>query len=162
MTRKRRLSLARSHRATAANAGVALTSPLRESPTFLVRMAQLSAFDEFHRQYAGLGFTPARFAVFALIVANPGVRPGALAEELRVKPSNVATLVNALVVDRLVERRQDTAELRANKLFPTEAGLHIYDDMWEIHRNLDELFLEPFTTSERNLFLKLMRKLDNF
>ena len=39
---------------------------------------------------------------------------GTLAEELRVKPSNVAGLVNALVADGLVKRQQDKAELRAN------------------------------------------------
>ena len=60
-------------------------SPLRDSPSFLVRLAQLGAFDEFHRHFAGLGVTPARFAVFALIATNPDVRPGALSEELRVK-----------------------------------------------------------------------------
>jgi DNA-binding MarR family transcriptional regulator len=161
MARKRQTSSKRPEQATAANGGVALVSPLRGSPTFLVRLAQLSAFDEFHRQYAGFGFTPARFAVLALIVANPGVRPGALAEELRVKPSNVAALVNALAGDGFVERRQDASELRANKLYPTRAGVNVYDDMWALHQYLDELFLAPLTASERKEFIKLIRKLDH-
>src|SRR3569833_1266468 len=78
-------------------------SPLADSPAFLVRLAQLRAFDEFHRNFAGLGVTPAGFSVLALVAASPGVRPGAIAEELRVKPSNVAALVNALVAAGLVK-----------------------------------------------------------
>jgi hypothetical protein len=84
MARKLRLDMPRARRAADA---AAIQSPLRDSPSFLVRMAQLSAFDEFYRHFAGLDMTPARFSVFVLIGNNPGVRPGALTEELRVKPS---------------------------------------------------------------------------
>ena len=87
MARKLRLDMPRARRAADANGGAAIQSPLRDSPSFLVRMAQLSAFDEFYRHFAGLDMTPARFSVFVLIGNNPGVRPGALTEELRVKPS---------------------------------------------------------------------------
>ena len=156
MARKLRQGLAqRSDR------GALIESPLRDSPSFLVRLAQLGVFDEFYRHFAGLGMTPARFSVFALIVTNPGVRPGTLAEELRVKPSNVAGLVNALVADGLVKRQQDKAELRANKLRPTKAGLKAFKEMWEIHCNLDKLLLEPLSASERKVFVQLMQKLDS-
>src|SRR3712207_9375860 len=103
MPKQRRASAAgtvHTLRATPGNAAAAaIASPLADSPSFLVRLAQLRAFDEFHQQFAGLGVTPAGFSVLTLIVANPGVRPGAIAEELRVKPSNVAALVNALVAE---------------------------------------------------------------
>src|SRR4051812_45066920 len=89
-------------------------SPLADSPGYLVRLAQLRSFDEFHRNFAGLGVTPAGYSVFALIVTNPGIRPGIIAEELRVKPSNVAALVNSLVTAGLVQRRTDASELRVS------------------------------------------------
>jgi DNA-binding MarR family transcriptional regulator len=112
-------------------------------------LAQLGAFDEFHRHFAGLGVTPARFSVFTLIVTNPGVRPGALSEELRVKPSNIAALVNALVAEGLVERQRDKSELRANQLRPTKAGLKAFAEMWDIHCTLDKLLLEPLSLTSR-------------
>jgi len=104
--------------------------------------------------------TPARFSVFVLIVNNPGVRPGALTEELRVKPSNIATLVNALVADGFVDRRRDKKELRANMLFATKAGLKAFKEMWEVHCELDKLLLQPLSASEYKAFVALMRKLD--
>ena len=156
MARKLRQGLAKR-----SDRGALIESPLRDSPSFLVRLAQLGVFDEFYRHFAGLSMTPARFSVFALIVTNPGVRPGTLAEELRVKPSNVAGLVNSLVADGLVKRQQDKAELRANELRPTKAGLKAFKEMWEIHCNLDKLLLEPLSASERKVFVELMQKLDS-
>src|SRR5918997_734350 len=149
------------HRRRAApdNAGVAVVSPLADSPSFLVRLAQLRAFDEFHQQFAGLGVTPAGFSVLTLIVANPGVRPGAIAEELRVKPSNVAALVNALVAAGLVERTPDASELRANLLHATKKGLAVWKEMDRSHREADARFAERLSEAERERLVALLRKL---
>ena len=136
-----------------------LVSPLANSPAFLVRLAQLHAFDEFHRNFAGLGVTPAGFSVLALIAANPGVRPGAIAEELRVKPSNVAALVNALVAARLVERAVDETELRASLLHLTPAGTRAWHEMERTHRDTDARFTEPLAPAERRQLVALLRKL---
>ncbi|UFN47185.1 MarR family winged helix-turn-helix transcriptional regulator [Roseomonas sp. OT10] len=141
------------------DAAGAVVSPLAESPAFLVRLSQLRAFDEFARNFAGLSVTPAGYGVFALIVANPGIRPGVLAEELRVKPSNVATLVNALVAAGLVRRQADAAELRANQLYATEAGIAAYGEMERAHDEVDARFTERLTAAERRAFVALLRKL---
>src|SRR5512134_1576049 len=122
MHKPRRRESATIQRLPSAEKRDAVTSPLADSPAFLVRLAQLRAFDEFHRNFAGLGVTPAGFSVLALIAANPNIRPGAIAEELRVKPSNVAALVNGLVAAGLVQRTVDEAELRANCLRLTVDG----------------------------------------
>lgn len=137
----------------------AITSSLADSPAFLVRLAQLRSFDEFHRNFAGLGVTPAGFSVFALIVANPGIRPGAIAEELRVKPSNVAVLVNGLVAAGLVRREADQAELRASLLHPTPGGSRIWREMDRAHQETDARFAAGLTPAERGQFVALLRKL---
>jgi DNA-binding MarR family transcriptional regulator len=137
----------------------AIASPLAASPSFLVRLAQLRAFDEFHQQFAGLGVTPAGFTVLALIVANPGVRPGAIAEELRVKPSNVAALVNALVAAGLVKRTPDASELRANLLHATKKGLAAWKEMEGSHRAADARFAERLSVAERKQLVAMLRKL---
>lgn len=149
----------RSCRTAPDDSGAAVASPLAGSPSFLVRLAQLRAFDEFHQEFAGLGVTPAGFSVLTLIVANPGVRPGAIAEELRVKPSNVAALVNVLVAVGLVERTPDATELRANLLHPTEAGLRMWEEMDRSHREADARFTERLSAAERKRLVALLRKL---
>lgn len=150
---------AASRRMAGAEKNGAVVSPLADSPSFLVRLAQLRAFDEFHRNFAGLGVTPAGFSVLALIAANPGVRPGAIAEELRVKPSNVAALVNALVAAGLVQRTADRSELRASHLTITRAGAKAWREMERTHREADSRFVETLTPTERKQLVTLLRKL---
>ena len=99
------------------------------------------------------------FLLFALVVANPGVRPGAIAEELRVKPSNVAALVNALVAAGLVERTPDASELRANLLHATRKGLRAWEEMDRSHREADARFAERLSAAERERLAALLRKL---
>jgi DNA-binding MarR family transcriptional regulator len=134
-------------------------SPLADSPAFLVRLAQLRAFDEFFRNFAGLNVTPAGLAVFALIAANPGVRPGTISEELRMKPSNVAALVNSLVAAGLVQRKADASERRASLLHVTKFGARAWHEMERTHREMDLRFTADLSAAERKQFVALLRKL---
>jgi DNA-binding MarR family transcriptional regulator len=94
-----------------------------------------------------------------LIAANPGVRPGTIAEELRVKPSNVAALVNALVAARFVERTTDKSELRASLLRITKVGARVWREMERTKLETDARFVEALTAIERDQLVALLRKL---
>jgi DNA-binding MarR family transcriptional regulator len=156
---KKKSTSRRTRRLAASDAPDELVSPLANSPGFLFRLAQVRAFDGFHRYFAGLGVTPTSFSVFALIVANPGIRPGVIADELLVKPSNVAALVNALVAAKLVVRRRDAAELRASLLHPTKAGSKAHREMFRAHLETDALLLRHLTEAERAKLVLLLQKL---
>jgi len=156
---KNKSTSARKRRPAASGAPDELVSPLANSPGFLFRLAQIRAFDGFHRYFAGLGVTPTSFAVFALIVANPGIRPGAIADELHVKPSNVAALVNALVAAELVVRRRDEEEPRASRLHPTKAGSKAHREMFRVHLETDALLLRHLTQAEGTKLVFLLQKL---
>ena len=159
MQKPRRTEIAAVPRTSSAEKRDAIASPLSDSPGFLLRLAQLRVFDEFHRHFAGLGVTPAGFSVLALIAANPNIRPGAIAEELRVKPSNVAALVNGLVAAGLVQRMADEAELRANCLRMTAEGAKAWIEMYQTHLASDERFTATLSPSERETLVALLRKL---
>jgi DNA-binding MarR family transcriptional regulator len=156
---KKNSTSARKRRPAASNGQDELVSPLANSPGFLFRLAQIRAFDGFHRYFAGLGVTPTSFSVFALIVANPGIRPGAIADELHVKPSNVAALVNALVASELVVRRRDAGEPRASRLHPTKAGSKAHREMFRVHLETDALLLKHLTEAEGTKLVLLLQKL---
>lgn len=132
---------------------------LQDSAGFLVRLAQLRSFDEFSRQLADLAITPARYSVLAVVAAQPGVRPGAVAEELRIAPSNVASLVNQLVADGLVRRSPDSTELRANLLHLTGEGTAAFEEMERRVAGVDVALLEHLDRDERAQFVRLLRKL---
>jgi|EndMetStandDraft_4_1072995.scaffolds.fasta_scaffold332953_1 DNA-binding MarR family transcriptional regulator len=159
MQKPRRAEIAAVPRPSAAEKRDAIVSPLSDSPGFLLRLAQLRVFDEFHRNFAGLGVTPAGFSVLALIAANPDIRPGTIAEELRVKPSNVAALVNGLVAAGLVQRTADKSELRANCLRVTTKGADAWGEMYQTHLATDERFTAVLSATERDALVALLRKL---
>jgi DNA-binding MarR family transcriptional regulator len=159
MTKSRLHEMSRPQPAPAADKKDGFTSPLADSPGFLIRLAQLRAFDEFHRNFAGLGVTPAGFSVLALIAANPNVRPGTIAEQLRVKPSNVAALVNGLVAAGLVQRTADESELRANCLRLTADGAKIWSEMERTHQQTDTRFTAMLSAAERRQLVALLRKI---
>jgi DNA-binding MarR family transcriptional regulator len=106
-------------------AGVAATPalpPLDDRLGFWLRLAQQAAFDAFHRAMAPLGLTPGRLGALLLLEAYPPMRQAALAEALRVKPSNLAVMLAGLEADGLIRRIEDSRNRRANLLRLTPAG----------------------------------------
>jgi DNA-binding MarR family transcriptional regulator len=87
-----------------------------------LRLAQQSAFEAFHRAMSPLGLTPGRFGALLLLEAQPEMRQFALAEALRVKPSNLAVMLDGLEADDLIRRTEDAQDRRANLLHITPAG----------------------------------------
>ena len=97
-------------------------APLDERLGFWLRLAQQSAFEAFHRAMAPLGLTPSRLGVLLLLEANPAMRQATLAEALRVKPPNLAVLLDGLEAEGLIRRVEDAQNRRANLLRLTPAG----------------------------------------
>lgn len=100
----------------------AVLAPLDERLGFWLRLAQQSAFEAFHRTMAPLGLTPGRMAVLLLVEANPAMRQSALAEALRVKPPNLAVLLDGLEAEGLIRRVEAAADRRVRALRLTPAG----------------------------------------
>jgi len=159
MSKQPRSDPARGHNAPTQVPRNDIVSPLNHRAAFLVRLAQMRSFDEFHRHFAGLGVTPAGFSAFALIATNPGIRPGTIAEELRIKPSNVAVLVNGLVAEKLVERMNDENELRVSLLHATEAGKIAWKTMKRSADAVDAGFTENLSADESQQLVTLLQKL---
>lgn len=132
---------------------------LRESAGLLVRLAQLRSFEEFSRRLEDLGITPACYSVLATVAANPGVRPGAVADGLRIAPPNVASPVNQPVSDGLVRHRSDAAEPRANRLHPTARGAGAFAEMQRRVAQADAALLQHLARAERARFVRVLRRL---
>jgi DNA-binding MarR family transcriptional regulator len=97
-------------------------APLDGRLGFWLRLAQQAAFDSFHRAMAPLGLTPGRLAALLLLEAQAEMRQSAMAEALRVKPSNLAVMLDGLEAEGLIRRVEDAQNRRANLLRLTPAG----------------------------------------
>ncbi|OJF99911.1 MarR family transcriptional regulator [Rhizobium sp. 58] len=96
--------------------------PLGDSVGFLLRLAQLRAFDAFFSDHGPKGLKPGEFSVLWVIACNPGIRQSVLGQRLMIKRAHMTKLVRALEDQNLVSRRIPDADRRAVELSLTSAG----------------------------------------
>lgn len=106
---------------TDAEAGIDL-GPLSSSLGFLVRMGQIEIFGLFYETLGRLGLKPGEFSVLWVVHLNPGVRQGAVAEKLRIKPAHMTKLVRSFEEGGMLERHIPKADRRGMELRLTSKG----------------------------------------
>lgn len=125
---------------------------------FLLRMAQLKAFDYFFHTLKGHGLKPGEFTVLWVIGLNPGLRQGTVARCLRVKPAHMTKLIARLVERGLVARtipEDDRRSVRLELTIDGEAFVTRYRDRFlELHIS-ERSDLSP---SEAATLLTLLRR----
>jgi DNA-binding MarR family transcriptional regulator len=77
----------------------------------------------------GRGTTRAQWIVLFRLREQEGLSQVDLAEVLDLQPSSLVRLLDRLVDHGLLERRPDPRDRRANRLFLTEAGRRLVDDL---------------------------------
>ena len=106
---------------TEVEAGIDL-GPLSSSLGFLVRMGQIEIFGLFYETLGRLGLKPGEFSVLWVVHLNPGVRQGAVAEKLRIKPAHMTKLVRSFEEGGLLERHIPESDRRGMELRLTSKG----------------------------------------
>ena len=131
---------------------------------FLIRLAQLRVYEEFHATLAPLGITPTRYSALAVIHDNPGVRPHELADALRVKRPNMATLQAQLEAEGLVERMTDGAGAgrRGVRLRLTGKGTALFARLAETVGAMDRSLTRGLTAAEHATLLRLLHRLVHY
>lgn len=89
---------------------------------YVLRRAQMSVLDDFHRRFAALDIRPAQYSVLTLIANNSGLSQTALSSALAIKKPNLAVLIAGLRRRGLVKQVASAGDRRAHALHLTEAG----------------------------------------
>jgi DNA-binding MarR family transcriptional regulator len=89
----------------------------------------------------GSGGLPGELSVAQLeflscLSENPGARPGQLARMLRLAPSSVATLVNALTREQLIERIGGVTDRRTAVLSLTARGISVVTSWQQVNARI--------------------------
>ena len=71
------------------------------------------------------GVSPSQLRALGVLLRHGAVRPGELAEHLRIAPRSATEVVDALAERGLVERRPDPADRRATQVVVTAAGTEL-------------------------------------
>ena len=116
--------------------------------TMLAQVSRLMrrAFDERAR---AIGVTRPQWQVLSVLARNEGINQGALAEILEVEPITAGRMIDRLQDADLVERRPDPTDRRAWRLFLTERGTQLLDQLRPFARDTVEAALEGITEAER-------------
>ncbi len=125
---------------------------------FLLRMAQLKAFDFFFRILDGEDLRPGEFTVLWVISLNPEMKQGSIARCLRIKPAHMTKLVARLVDQGLIDRsvpEDDRRSVRLSLSAEGEAFVERYRDDF-LHLHLAER--DDLTDEEAAALIRLLRR----
>lgn len=122
----------------------------------LLRVAQRVEKDV-ARGLARWGLSNAQFDVLAQVGAEGGISQQALADSLLVTKGNVAQLLARMEGRGWILRRPDG---RANRLFLTEQGRRLFDEVVPEREDLIAAKLSVLSEEEQRQLHELLRKLD--
>jgi DNA-binding MarR family transcriptional regulator len=85
-----------------------------------------------------------------------------LASKLEIKPATITVMLNRMEKSKLVERRQDPEDQRISRVYLTEYGREVCQEMNEIVKNIESECFSNFTMEEQVLLRRLfMQMRDN-
>jgi DNA-binding MarR family transcriptional regulator len=92
---------------------------------------------------------PARSELLRLAARRPGIGVAEAAQELRLAPNSVSTMVSKLAEDGLLSRGRDESDGRSVRLTVTEAGAARIDQWRDIRAELASRALEKLAPADR-------------
>jgi DNA-binding MarR family transcriptional regulator len=93
---------------------------------------------------------PARSELLRLAARRPGIGVAEAAQELRLAPNSVSTMVSRLAEDGLLSRGRDAADGRSVRLTVTEAGAARIEQWRDIRAELAGRALETLPPADRH------------
>lgn len=99
----------------------------------------------------------AQFDTLTHVGASEGIMQQELAESLLVTKGNVCQMLDRMELRGLISRRPDG---RANRLFLTEEGRRLYEQVVPAHEDLVAEQLSKLTPEEQRALMRLLGKLD--
>lgn len=132
---------------------------LTRSLGFMLRLAQVRTYDQFFRAFADADVRPGEFTVMWIVAANPGIRQGALARTLSIKPAHMTKLIERLVRGGFVRREVPPEDRRSVQLSLTDAGRAHVDHHRKRFLRVHAAEQAGLTGAEADQLLKLLHKL---
>lgn len=132
--------------------------PLGDSIGFLLRLAQLRAFDDFFSDHGPQGLKPGEFSVLWVIARNPGIRQSVLGQRLMIKRAHMTKLIRAMEDQDLVSRRVPDADRRAVELTLTPSGERAVEAASRLFFDYEQRTGAPLDSREQADLIVLLKK----
>ena len=132
---------------------------LQSMPGFLIRRAQQIAVAIFMDECAPADITPVQYACLVDIAENPGIDATRLASQVALDRSTLSTVIEKLVVKKLVTRDENPEDRRTRLLTITPLGTALMADITDKVAAAQTRILGPLNPAERTEFMRLLHKL---
>jgi DNA-binding MarR family transcriptional regulator len=129
------------------------------SATFLLKRLGYAAKERGHDAFESIGLSPYHYAV--LLVLDEGSREtqGAIASSLGYDPGQLVGLLDQLEERGLVGRKRDPRDRRRHLVTMTAEGKRTLTRMRAVVKKLENEFLAPLDSEERETLYALLHKL---
>lgn len=131
---------------------------LAGSVGFLLRLAQLRAFEDFFSDNGPRGLKPGEFSVLWVIARNPGIRQSVLGQRLMIKRAHMTKLIRAMEDQGLVSRRIPDTDRRAVELTLTPSGESEVAKASALFFDYEQRTGAPLDDREQAALLALLKK----
>jgi DNA-binding MarR family transcriptional regulator len=126
---------------------------------YLLKHAQLNFAASGTRALEPLGITGRQLAVLVVLDAAEPLSQLDAARELGVDRTTMVALVDELEAKGLVERHRSSEDRRKNTVVLTDHGEKALAEGERLHKQTEKVFLAELTPIERELFLRILKKL---
>jgi DNA-binding MarR family transcriptional regulator len=145
------------HPETGANGDAAIDlGRLPQIVGYMLRRAQLAAFQDFLRSYAEAEIRPAQYAVLTVIERNPGLRQSQVSTALGIKRANLVALLDSLESRGLAKRVPVATDRRSYALHLTDAGTALMGKLADINAAHEKRVSAKIGENGRRELLKLL------
>lgn len=126
---------------------------------YALRRAQTFVYQDYARSVADFDIRPAQFAALGLVVNNPGLSQGTLAQAMGIDRSGAVVLLDALEDKGLAVRVRSPSDRRSYAIMPTKAGENVLDQMRARVAEHNERIAARLSTEERDTLIDLLRRI---
>lgn len=129
---------------------------LIQSVGYCSLQAYLEVVPSIKKQLAKLHLRPVEYTVLSLINSNPYINQKRLGQTIRVSPPNLATLLDKMQSDGLIDRQRNPRDRRSQILALTQKGRDLFTKADHVATNAD--ITPTLSEPERQQLLRLLLK----
>lgn len=100
------------------------------------------------KKFMELGIHPGQIPVLGTVHHKEGITPKELAKAIHIKPPTVTVTLQRMEKSGLLYRETDSADLRMNRIYLTEKGRSIVDDMVVQIEEDEKILVRGFSEAE--------------
>jgi DNA-binding MarR family transcriptional regulator len=125
----------------------------------LLRFAQAAVWGDLLETFKPFGFRPQHYAALKIVDSRPGCKQQDLGAALGISRSNLVMLIDELVDQKLIERRQNCEDRRSNALHLSARGQALLPELDREQWAHEDRLSAILDDGEKETLVILLRKL---